>query len=836
MRNMDFGFSLSEESTEQMKGLICDYAQSLSDILNTFQEDLLAYAGKANYKKLVNAVDGIISLYDDTVRNDLKTGVLECWQDTCESMTSYASDMDMGEESEKAAAEVEEAFSEIFGISIENRLDEVRVDQRASASLVDFENVKDSFDEVVKKVEELTDDFLCETQTLGEENSFYQFMFPVVDAYGSGVKQFFEQARTKLDELQDNYVEKMASERSNVQENKKTLDLSSLLDFSDLVYDGMAGKKSKVPIRKEPDSEYAASDMAGSPNPQGNRYAKLISALTNFRGNSCPLVAYEKQLNADLNNFKQMLNAELNNKRLTLDQELAQYEEQLDRELKKQNRAVQFRRLVGLISTEQAQMLSSRNCTNTQRAYANYKRQIDSRYQAARNAASKRYEEKNRLVYQEIQKIKKEKQRCEQLYGKRQDFCKKLQKNIDCSQEIRAHIRGMHCTHMDMCPEIKAVLNALGLTPHQAAPFRHLFGVGGAAGLTQKYEFTRKLATELLKCKETGGTEGDLDSVFACHCVNNKAEQERLKKFVSNIEGFKDVPFSNKKLYEYIDRQYRLLNQTGQVNESLMDMVLSVLPWEMDEATRARYKKSYHDQKTTYASIKCDRYTNFDENYRDKLEMRKKNAIPKAKEVFERLSPELRIISDNLDPNDFTPFYSPSECGVYYNAQIDASGSSGRGAGTTFYHELGHMTDHKLAKHNKLTRATISEDPRFTAALNQDKALLIKNCKQDEYRTNFQKCLRQNLSHSLSDIVGGMKIHEVFGDTKQWGRFGHWPEEENGVIKDYWSTPFSLERETFAHMFEASMGAEKKKQLLQYFLPNTWSVFLSLLNQYGGCQ
>lgn len=243
----DFRFSLSEDSVNEINSLLEQYAQDIVYIMNGFQDDLIEHMSNANYDKLLKAVDGIIELYNSSVRNDLKNNVFEKWQEACYSMSDFAEKMDMGDESEQLASEIEESLVTVFETEIENRLQEVEVDGRTGASIADFESVNEIFKSVVKNVEEMSDDFESQAERLGEENEFYRFLLPVLIAYSRGICSYFEQAIQNLEILEDNYVSKMIEKKEAIKENRLKPNSEYNFDLSDLCYDGMGDNNFKSP-------------------------------------------------------------------------------------------------------------------------------------------------------------------------------------------------------------------------------------------------------------------------------------------------------------------------------------------------------------------------------------------------------------------------------------------------------------------------------------------------------------------------------------------------------------------------------------------------------------
>lgn len=153
--------------------------------------------------------------------------------------------------------------------------------------------------------------------------------------------------------------------------------------------------------------------------------------------------------------------------------------------------------------------------------------------------------------------------------------------------------------------------------------------------------------------------------------------------------------------------------------------------------------------------------------------------------------------------------------GVYYNAQLDMTNP--RGPGTTYFHELGHMLDHAVGSY----QAHLSDDPEFHAALIADgqRAMQIVNAMNDQQREQFQNRLFSHEAHSCSDLL------DAVTNGALCGRYGH--------DREYWSHPGSLQKEAFAHFFEASMGNEQKLSMLASVFPNGYRKFQELISSAG---
>lgn len=439
MTHSDFGFSLSEDSVDEIKSLIEQYSQEIISIMNGFQDDLIAHVSTANYDKLLKAVDGITELYNESVRNELKTTILEKWQDACESMTTFAERMDMGEESEQVASEIEESLVSVFETDIENRLHEVHIDGRTSASIADFDSINDIFDTVVKRVQEVSDDLNSEAERLGEENEFYRFLIPIVMAYSAGICSYFKDAIKKLENLEDSYISKMAEKKDAVQESKQAVDLSSLLDFSDLIYAGMGNISQSASSEKKDVSPVADSMKINQDGEKAsNRYEKLIKALNKFDGKVCTYPELKKKYNEHLSQFHKKLEIKVKAEYDKRDRTLQQYHKQLEQQLQTRHKELDGRYIKGTISLQQAEHMYAESCGRAEQLYLIKERNFWAEYQGIRQQANQMWNAEiarcNRIANKALET---QQAKCRLLYSNRDSYIKCLSSNdSSCINEI----------------------------------------------------------------------------------------------------------------------------------------------------------------------------------------------------------------------------------------------------------------------------------------------------------------------------------------------------------------------------------------------------------------
>lgn len=202
-------------------------------------------------------------------------------------------------------------------------------------------------------------------------------------------------------------------------------------------------------------------------------------------------------------------------------------------------------------------------------------------------------------------------------------------------------------------------------------------------------------------------------------------------------------------------------------------------------------------------------------NYRGILADRCESASEEARSVFEKYAGSMKIqCTDLLESN--AGFYCPQgagdlERGIYYNAEYDMINS--RGAGTTFFHEIGHMIDHASCNYNDFT----SNNVHFRNALLADTQNLVAQYRSvpNENRERFCEWISTNQAHSVSDLLDGITQGEISGN---------WIHQ-----RSYWNNTNNIQTEAFAHFFEASIGGNQALEYITTCFPTAYMVFCEML-------
>ncbi|MBR1779462.1 MAG: hypothetical protein IJ758_03060 [Clostridia bacterium] len=212
-----------------------------------------------------------------------------------------------------------------------------------------------------------------------------------------------------------------------------------------------------------------------------------------------------------------------------------------------------------------------------------------------------------------------------------------------------------------------------------------------------------------------------------------------------------------------------------------------------------------------------------DDEYVEILKQRYKNADPIARRVFDRFAPQLKIQNTNYP---FPPFsqrfnepYRPR--GVYYNAAYDKTNPSG--SGQAFYHELGHGVDAAATGNGGPGSKVLSNTTRLSTAMYKDALRIVNAFKNLNFikKYYFIYGLYDKSAYIVSDLLGAMTGNKLTGQAYHPNEY--WYNNDGRIDHD------TLNMETFANFFEASMGNPKSLSLVKNFFPSAFEAFSKML-------
>lgn len=205
-------------------------------------------------------------------------------------------------------------------------------------------------------------------------------------------------------------------------------------------------------------------------------------------------------------------------------------------------------------------------------------------------------------------------------------------------------------------------------------------------------------------------------------------------------------------------------------------------------------------------------------SYEEMLEYRFEHAVdPNTKKLYIKYCRQIAIQTNTYTGHSH---YEPFMNVIKYNKEKDAVNA--RGAGTTYFHEVGHLIDDKSDWNGK-TSSDWSYD--FYDKLKKDTDNYVKKVKKEndlktkkEAYLEIKNWLDDDLNNKsgVSDLLTGLSKYEIVGT---------WKHE-----KEYY-TKHKLENEAFAHFFEAGMAADdtKLKYIKQVF-PTAFKEYQKMLS------
>ena len=169
-------------------------------------------------------------------------------------------------------------------------------------------------------------------------------------------------------------------------------------------------------------------------------------------------------------------------------------------------------------------------------------------------------------------------------------------------------------------------------------------------------------------------------------------------------------------------------------------------------------------------------------------------------------------------------FYSPrvGKISLYLDNEL----SNPQGAYGTTFHEIGHLFDHKAGNWISV------RDIHYIKLLNEDYEDLItetklflteqlgRKPKMEEVYGSISNGLRKMTdieSSGISDILSGLSKNKIHGN------FGHGDS--------YWEIKYTVNKEAFAQMFQASIMQKDKLENMKIYFPKAYSEFEKMLEE-----
>lgn len=230
-------FSVDQESVADIIASLTSYSDEIDSAFDKFQDEIKIIAIRTNYNKMLIALQNIIDIYNNVICGSMRERLINIWLEEGESLHSFAEDVYMGEESEDAVRRIESNLGDIFSINYNNSLLELEFEGDSKVTKEDFDEAVKCFESFKKEIELISETNSEYFENKIEDNELYRFLIPIIEAISVGIAVFSDSARTDMERLGDNYVEKMVSLKEKVEEAKsesKPMDFDlDLFDFDD---------------------------------------------------------------------------------------------------------------------------------------------------------------------------------------------------------------------------------------------------------------------------------------------------------------------------------------------------------------------------------------------------------------------------------------------------------------------------------------------------------------------------------------------------------------------------------------------------------------------------
>ena len=281
--------------------------------------------------------------------------------------------------------------------------------------------------------------------------------------------------------------------------------------------------------------------------------------------------------------------------------------------------------------------------------------------------------------------------------------------------------------------------------------------------------------------------------------------------YFPELDDEPDSKFSKKELEQVKEdykqdqkQQYagRMVEQYGRLSEYSLDSDNKRMyaarkeQWENVVANGQKNDIMESDLSTFKCKLRND--TDIDKEYYNILKEKFSHGNKAAKHLFTKYASGETI---DVSMYEGTAHFNTKtkKISMHYKADM----SNIRGAGTTWYHEHGHLIDDSLGM--------VSRDEHFKELLEQDTfQYRIKYGKEHNLKT-YDKVDRA-ISNDLQDIRRHSAVSDLLdGLTKGniRGCAGH--------SIDYWDNQENITSEAFAHMFEAQFDEVHYKEMQKYF-------------------
>lgn len=304
-----------------------------------------------------------------------------------------------------------------------------------------------------------------------------------------------------------------------------------------------------------------------------------------------------------------------------------------------------------------------------------------------------------------------------------------------------------------------------------------------------------------------------------CHKTCGKCSQYDGKDYPANKKPV-DLPQHPFCKCTYVN----LLSKDWRTSQRLDNVIKEKVNWQTYEEWKEKYNVDTRDESDIIKKIgKSIKHKITDENPPLKLvELPEKHLENISKIINDSPDYVRNLILNKSEDIKFLNIktkerahYDTKKKGIRINLERDSIRKRGNYSG--LFHEIGHNLDHALGRP--------SQNKAFKDMINQEVNDFIKNTKisynlkDDSVYEFISNELKEKIEyHSTADIFEGVtKGKIVVGQSRRDG---------------YWQKKYKVERETFAHFFEATVRNDEIKILMfKNIMPKSYDMFLKMIGK-----
>jgi len=461
-------FSLLESYRKEIIASAEEYNRELANNFRSFQEEISEISVKSHYDKLHNALMHFVDVYNEQLRKDIMTQLILRWLDSGAAFHDFSDAFMMGDTARNAAYSLESRVSDAWLTNERLNLFEGLAFEAdaATADRADFEQAKDCFTRHKQILEETTEHYLGHySEYRREENEFFLALMPVVAGFGAAAAAFMDAGHAWVDQLEEEYLEKMARARAKTEDVYKHAGSAVAGDVGSDNFNASPAVAGGAVAAGVTAAGAAVGGAAVAASNSENKYQEIIQALQNFKGRSCVHSNRIKECENKRKEIKQQLQQKVADKEKVLLRELDYYRNSLMQQLREE-----YKKIDGVFN-----FLQSREEKN-QEKYRLYQEaeqlcrqkyaECESEFNNYVKYSRALYHSQKQFLLDTFENSDKQYKSCYEIGQNKKRYITNLQTNTDVEStlnEIRGRLTQANKSCVDKCPMFVQLCAALNV-------------------------------------------------------------------------------------------------------------------------------------------------------------------------------------------------------------------------------------------------------------------------------------------------------------------------------------------------------------------------------------